>query len=54
MVDCAIIVDSSHYGPIEDIQLVLDHIMTSWIAKIKNIQDGKEGLGNENKAVPFK
>ena len=54
MVDCAIIVDSHHYGPIEDIQLVLDHLITSWLAKVKNIHDGKAGLQNENRAVPFR
>lgn len=39
IVDCAIIVNSNHYGPIEDIHLILDHLITSWIAKIKNIHD---------------
>lgn len=53
LVDCSIIVDSTHYGPIEDIQLILNHLIASWIAKIKNIHDGKIGLKNENKAVPF-
>ena len=54
MVDYSIIVDSNHYGPIEDIQLVLNHMIAAWIAKVKNIHDGKEDLKNENKAVPFK
>lgn len=54
MVDCAIIVDSNYYGPIEDIQLVLNHLITSWLAKIKNIHDGTAGLQNENRAVPFR
>lgn len=53
-VDCAIIVDSDHYGPIEDIHGILSHVIASWIAKVKNIQDGKKDLVNENKAVPFK
>ncbi|OGG00074.1 hypothetical protein A3D78_05145 [Candidatus Gottesmanbacteria bacterium RIFCSPHIGHO2_02_FULL_39_14] len=35
MVDCAIIADSLHYGQCEDIQLILDHIITSWIARVK-------------------
>ncbi|OGG14330.1 hypothetical protein A2773_03465 [Candidatus Gottesmanbacteria bacterium RIFCSPHIGHO2_01_FULL_39_10] len=35
MVDTAVIVDSRSYGPCEDIQLVLDHIITGWISKIK-------------------
>lgn len=54
MVDCAVIIDSTHYGPIEDIQLVLNHLIASWIAKIKNIHDEKIGLENENKSVPFR
>ena len=54
MVDCAIVVNSMHYGPCEDIQLVLDHIMTSWIAKLKSLHDGLENIPQENKAVPFK
>src|SRR3989338_5021749 len=54
MVDYSIIVDSNHYGPIEDIQLILNHVIAAWIAKVKNIHDGSEGLINENKAVPFK
>lgn len=41
LVDCAIIVDSKQYGPCEDIQLVLDHIIISWIGRIKKEQDGK-------------
>lgn len=39
LVDLAIIVNSSNYGPCEDLQLVLDHIITGWIARIKS----KEG-----------
>lgn len=54
MVDYSIIVDSNHYGPIEDIQLTLNHMIAAWIAKVKNIHDGNESLTNENKAVPFK
>jgi len=54
IVDYSIAVDSNHYGPIEDIQLVLNHMIASWIAKVKNIHDGNEGLTSENKAVPFK
>lgn len=54
MVDYSIIADSNHYGPIEDIQLVLNHMIAAWIAKVKNIHDGNAGLENKNKAVPFK
>jgi D-sedoheptulose 7-phosphate isomerase len=39
IVDNAIIADSSFYGPSEDVQLILDHVITSWIAKIKGKHD---------------
>jgi D-sedoheptulose 7-phosphate isomerase len=39
IVDLAIIADSPFYGPSEDLQLILDHIITSWIAKIKGKHD---------------
>lgn len=53
LVDCALIVNSTHYGPIEDIQLVLNHLIASWIAKIKYIHDKNPKGVNENKAVPY-
>jgi len=31
MVDVSVIVDSNEYGPVEDIHLVLDHIIQNWI-----------------------
>ena len=54
MVDYSIIADSNHYGPIEDIQLILNHMIAAWIARIKNIHDGKPYAKNENKNSPFK
>lgn len=51
--DYSIIVDSNHYGPIEDIQLVLNHMIAAWIAKVKHIYDKNPDGINENKAVPF-
>lgn len=53
MVDCAIIVDSNHYGPIEDVHGILNHVISSWIAKVKSIYDENLDGINENKAVPF-
>lgn len=53
IVDYSIIADSNHYGPIEDIQLVLNHIIAAWIAKIKHVHDKNPNGVNENKAVPF-
>lgn len=54
MVDYSVIVDSNHYGPIEDIQLVLNHMIASWLAKVKSHHDKNPRGVNENKAVPFK
>lgn len=53
IVDYSLIVDSNHYGPIEDIQLVLNHMIVAWIAKVKHIHDKNLHGINENKAVPF-
>ncbi len=53
LVNHSIIINSNHYGPIEDIQLVLNHMIAAWIAKIKNIYDESPHSVNENKAVPF-
>ncbi len=54
LVDCPIIVDSNFYGPLEDVHNVLNHLISSWISKVKNMHDGNEKLTNENKAVPFR
>jgi len=35
IVDCPIIVSSSHYGPVEDIHLIINHILASLFAKLK-------------------
>lgn len=54
LVDYSIITDSTHYGPIEDMESVINHLIASWIAKIKNIHDENPDGINENKAVPFR
>ena len=41
LVDIAVIVQSNSYGICEDIQLILDHIITSSLAKIKKDHDRK-------------
>ncbi|OGG04297.1 hypothetical protein A2Z33_04065 [Candidatus Gottesmanbacteria bacterium RBG_16_52_11] len=44
IVDCAVIADSNKYGQCEDIQLILDHILTSWLAIVKAEHDnGNKG-----------
>lgn len=52
--DCAIIAKSNYYGPCEDIQLIMDHILVSLIAKIKSTTDKlKISLSNQGR-VPFR
>lgn len=53
LVDHAIIADSNFYGPNEDIQLILDHIITAWISQVKNLQDNEKMTMRTNTAVPF-
>lgn len=53
MVDCAILADSNFYGPSEDIQLILDHIITAWISKVKHLQDNEHIIKRTNTATPF-
>ena len=51
MVDCSIIVQSNHYGPVEDIHLVLNHLLASCFAKVK--REYESGKTAKNKAVPY-
>jgi D-sedoheptulose 7-phosphate isomerase len=51
LVDCAVIVQSNHYGPVEDVHLILNHIITSCFAKIK--REYEVGKKIKNKAVPY-
>jgi D-sedoheptulose 7-phosphate isomerase len=39
LVDCAIIIKSLHYGPCEDVQLVLNHILVTSLAYLKNTKE---------------
>ena len=52
IVDCPILIKSMHYGPCEDVQLVLDHIVVSSLARLKHASKGKVSL-KFNRAVPF-
>jgi D-sedoheptulose 7-phosphate isomerase len=51
IVDCAIIVQSNHYGPIEDVHLVMNHLLASCFAKIKRGNEKDKQI--KNKAVPY-
>lgn len=53
LVDIPLVLRSNHYGPIEDVHLMVGHLLASYIANIKD----KEYKGNrvkKNTAVPFK
>lgn len=52
LVDVPIIIQSSHYGPVEDIHLLVGHLIATCIATIKQAEytDGKKRV---NTAVPF-
>jgi D-sedoheptulose 7-phosphate isomerase len=51
MVDCKIIVQSNHYGPVEDVHLILNHLLASCFAKIKRESDTTKPA--KNKAIPY-
>ena len=51
MVDYSIIVQNNSYGPVEDVHLVLNHIITTCFAKLKHANE--KSLQIDNKAVPF-
>ena|SRR3989344_2263787 len=52
IVDCSIVVQSNHYGPIEDVHLICNHLLTTLFAKLKN-ESGKFGK-NDNLSMPFR
>lgn len=51
IVDCPIIIQSNHYGPVEDTHLILNHILTACFAKIKREYEGNKKA--TNKAIPY-
>lgn len=52
IVDIPLIVKTDHYGPIEDIHMMVGHVVASCIAGIKHEELG-DGKARKNKAVPF-
>ena len=52
IVDCPLLIRSMHYGPCEDVQLVLDHIIVSSLAQLKHASNRKGSLVR-NRAIPF-
>jgi len=51
LVDCSIIVQSNHYGPIEDVHLVMNHLLASCFVKIKRDYDTDKQI--KNRAIPY-
>ena len=52
IVDLAIIIKTDHYGPLEDIHMMIGHLVTASIASAKHAEMGN-GKARKNKAVPF-
>ena len=50
--DVSIIVKTNHYGPLEDIHMMIGHLVTAAIASIKHVESAN-GKTRKNKAVPF-
>lgn len=51
LVDIDLIIQSNHYGPIEDIHLMIGHILTACMAQIKSKETKND---SKNNSVPFK
>lgn len=52
IVDLSIIVKTSHYGPLEDIHMMIGHLVAGCIAGAKHAELA-DGKARKNKAVPF-
>ena len=52
IVDLPIIVNSSHYGPLEDVHLMIGHLVSAAIAASKH-KERANGKARRNKSVPF-
>lgn len=52
IVDVSVIVNTSHYGPLEDIHMIIGHLVSSAVAAAKH-QETANGRARKNKAVPF-
>ncbi|MBI4091602.1 MAG: SIS domain-containing protein [Candidatus Levybacteria bacterium] len=52
MVDVSIIVKTSHYGPLEDVHMMIGHLVSAAVASAKHAESAS-GKARKNKAVPF-
>ena len=53
IVDVSLIVKTNHYGPIEDVHMMIGHLVSACIANFKHSELGF-GKARNNKAVPFR
>jgi D-sedoheptulose 7-phosphate isomerase len=52
IVDIPLIVRTNHYGPLEDVHMMIGHLVSACIASIKHSETAN-GRTRKNKAVPF-
>mgnify|MGYP001569784722 CR=1 FL=1 len=52
IVDVSIIVKTSHYGPLEDVHMMIGHLVAATVASAKHTESAN-GKTRKNKAVPF-
>lgn len=52
IVDIPLIVKTNHYGPLEDVHMMIGHLVSACIANIKHLETAN-GKTRKNKAVPF-
>lgn len=52
IVDVPLIVKTDHYGPLEDVHMMIGHLVSACIASIKHSETAN-GRVRKNKAVPF-
>lgn len=52
LVDIPVIVRTNHYGPLEDVHMMIGHLVSACIAAIKH-SESSNGGPRKNKAVPF-
>lgn len=52
IVDMSIIVKTSHYGPLEDVHMMIGHLVSAAVASAKHAESAN-GKTRKNKATPF-
>lgn len=52
IVDISIIVKTSHYGPLEDVHMMIGHLVSAAVASAKHAESAN-GKARKNKATPF-